>query len=139
MAESSMDAGAPRAGPPFARLSAWPYRLEMLVLTVALLVILFYWRMLLVRDLDVLWTIFWILWPDLVAFIPIGIASAGGKGWPAWGSPLYNVVHTFLAWGAVFALWTLLTASVPWPLLGWAGHIAADRASGFYLRARPMR
>ncbi len=137
MAETTRDLPPPREGPPFARLSTWPYRAEMLALTLGLIAVLFYWRLLVVHDLDVVWTVFWILWPDLAAFIPIGLASAGGKGWPAWGSSLYNVVHTFLTWAAVFALWGLWTGTIAWPLLGWAGHIAADRASGYYLRAKP--
>ncbi len=52
------------------------------------------------------------------------------------GPSLYNVFHTFFVWAPVFGLWALFAGAIPWPLLGWAGHISADRALGYYLRAR---
>ncbi len=107
----------------------------MLLATLAIIVILFYWRLLVVKDLNLPLTIFWILWPDLGSFIPIGLATRSSKEWPRWGSALYNLLHTFLVWIPVFAVWSIATSSVQWPLLGWAGHVTADRAVGYYLRA----
>jgi hypothetical protein len=40
----------------------------------------------------------------------------------------------FLTWGLVFATWSVATGAIYGALLGWAGHITADRAVGFYLR-----
>ena len=122
-------------GPGFLRLNSTIYRLEMLIITIALLLILFYWRLFVVKDLNVPATIFWIVWPDLGAFIPIGLAVRGSKDWPSWGPTLYNLLHTFLVWTPTIAIWSLATASFQWPLLGWAGHITADRSVGYYLRA----
>jgi len=51
-APPSQDVTAPRWGPAFLRLSAWPYRAEMAALTLLLFAILFYWRLLVVGDLD---------------------------------------------------------------------------------------
>lgn len=133
-APPSQDVTAPRWGPAFLRLSAWPYRAEMAALTLLLFAILFYWRLLVVGDLDVLPTVFWFFWPDLAAFIPIGVAMRGAKSWPTWGPALYNVVHSFLPWAAVFGGWWIATGSLPWPLLAWAGHISLDRSVGYYLR-----
>jgi hypothetical protein len=104
--------------------------------TVTILVVLFYWRLLVARDLDVVLTLFWFAWPDIGAFLPIGLAMRRTRSWPAWGSNVYNVLHSFLPWAAVFALWSAAVGAIVWPLLGWAGHITADRASGYYLRAR---
>jgi len=111
------------------------YRLEMLLITIILLVVLFYWRLFLVKDLNLLETVFWIIFPDLVSFIPIGLAARGAKEWPRWGPRLYNFFHTLLVWIPVFALWSVLSGTFQWPLLGWAGHITADRSVGYYLRA----
>ena len=135
----STDAPPPKAGPGFLRLNSTLYRLEMLLITIAILIILFYWRLLITKDLNILTTIFWILWPDLASFIPIGLATRGARDWPSWGSTLYNTVHTFLVWIPVFAIWSLTTTSIQWPLLGWAGHITADRSAGYYLRARAKK
>jgi hypothetical protein len=132
---ASQDAPPPRTGPGFLRLNSTIYRLEMLIITLAMLVILFYWRLFLVRDLNAPLTIFWIVWPDLGSFIPIGLATRGSRGWPTWGPSLYNLLHTFLLWIPIFTIWSLAAGSIQWPLLGWAGHITADRAVGYYLRA----
>jgi hypothetical protein len=137
MNEATADVPRPQWGPPFLRLSSWPYRVEMAGATVALLILLFVWRGFVVRDLDIPVTIFWILWPDLLAFIPIGIAMRGSSRWPAWGPFVYNIGHSFVPWLGVFLVWSALTGGIVWPLLGWAGHITADRAFGYYLRARP--
>jgi hypothetical protein len=107
----------------------------MAALTSLLFVALFYWRLFVVGDLDVPWTVFWFFWPDLGAFIPIGLAMRREKSWPAWGPPLYNLLHSFLPWAAVFGAWWFAAGSVPWPLLAWAGHISLDRTIGYYLRA----
>jgi hypothetical protein len=123
------------AGPWFLAPHTWPYRLEMAVGTVVIVLALFGWRGLVVGDLNLGLTIFWFLWPDLAAFIPIGIAAAGGRGWPSWGPTLYNTVHTLLVWLPIFAIWSAIAGGIEWPLLGWAGHITADRAFGYYLRA----
>ncbi len=111
----------------------------MLLITVVLLVVLFYWRLFLVKDLSPLATVFWIIFPDLASFIPIGLAMRGAKEWPRWGPGLYNFLHTLLVWIPVFAVWTILSGAVQWPLLGWAGHITADRSVGYYLRAASKR
>ena len=111
----------------------------MAVATVSLLIVLFYWRLFAVGDLNVGLTVFWILWPDLAAFIPIGIAMRNKEEWPVWGPSVYNAVHTFLVWFPVFAVWSVVAGRIEWPLLGWAGHITADRAFGYYLRARTSR
>lgn len=137
--QSSVDAPPPRAGPGFLRLGSTPYRLEMLLVTLAILVLLFYWRLFVVRDLNLPLTIFWIVWPDLGSFIPIGLAARSSKDWPSWGPRLYNALHTFLVWIPVLAIWSLATGSIQWPVLGWAGHITADRSVGYYLRSSSNR
>lgn len=133
--EASRDAPPPRAGPPFLRLDGWPYRLEMATAGIAVLVLLFYWRWWAVGDLDLALTVFWLVWPDLVAFLPIGVAGRGRPSWPSWGPTLYDASHSYLVWLAVFVPWSLWAGGVVWPLLGWVGHIAVDRAVGYYLRA----
>ena len=107
----------------------------MLLVTVAIILILFYWRLFLVRDLNVYLTIFWIIWPDLGSFIPIGLATRDGSTWPRWASSLYNFLHTLLVAVPVLAVWSFITGAVQWSLLGWVGHITMDRAVGYYLRA----
>jgi hypothetical protein len=61
--EVSEDAKPPCAGPGFLRLNSIAYRLEMLLITILLLVILFYWRLFVVKDLNLLATVFWIIFP----------------------------------------------------------------------------
>ena len=131
---ASVDAKPPRRGPGFLQLNSLVYRLEMLVVTVIILAVLFYWRLFVARDLNVYLTLFWLVWPDLASFLPIGLATRGSKTWPRWGSTLYNSVHTFLVWIPVFTAWSLITGSIQWPLLGWAAHITLDRSVGYYLR-----
>ena len=137
--EVSEDAKPPRNGPGFLRLNSIAYRLEMLLITITLLVVLFYWRLFVVKDLNLSVTVFWVVFPDLGSFIPIGLAVRGGKEWPRWGPGLYNFFHTFLVWIPVFAIWSIMSGAVQWPLLGWAGHITADRSVGYYLRAASKR
>ena len=136
---ASEDAKPPRAGPGFLRLNSMAYRLEMLLITIILLVVLFYWRLFVVKDLNLLATVFWIVFPDLASFIPIGLAMRGAKEWPHWGPGLYNFFHTLLVWIPVFAIWSMSSGAIQWPLLGWAGHITADRSVGYYLRASTRR
>jgi hypothetical protein len=134
----SEDARAPPWGPGFLRLNSRVYRAEYAVATIAILLLLFGWRGLILKDLPwsaVLLTVFWAIWPDLVAFVPIGLASGSSRAWPPWGPALYNSVHNLLVWGAVFVLWSVLAGQIVWPLLAWAGHITADRATGYHLRA----
>jgi hypothetical protein len=57
----------------------------MLLITITL-VVLFYWRLFVVKDLSLLVTVFWVVFPDLGSFIPIGLAVRGGKEWPRWGT-----------------------------------------------------
>jgi len=78
---------------------------------------------------------FWVILPDLVPFLGIGLSSKR-REWPSWGSGLYNLFHTVLLWGAAFAACWVATGLVYLPLLGWLGHITVDRASGYALRAR---
>lgn len=110
--EVSEDAKPPRTGPGFLRLNSIAYRLEMLLITIILLVVLFYWRLSVVKDLNPLTTVFWIVFPDLASFIPIGLAMRGAKEWPRWGPSLYNFFHTFLVWIPVFAIWSVLSGGV---------------------------
>jgi hypothetical protein len=133
------DETAPRWGPGFIRLDSLVYRLEMLLVTVAIFMILFYWRFLVVRDLNIFTTLFWIVWPDLASFVPISFASRGSKAWPKWGPSLYNFFHTLLVAIPVLAVWSWIFGTFQWPLLGWIGHITLDRAVGYYLRARPSK
>ncbi len=137
--EVSEDAKPPRTGPGFLRLNSIAYRLEMLLITIILLIVLFYWRLFVVKDLNLLSTVFWIVLPDLASFIPIGLAMRGAKEWPHWGPGLYNFFHTLLVWIPVFAIWSMSSGAIQWPLLGWAGHITADRSVGYYLRASTRR
>src|SRR5438552_6338556 len=135
----SEDAKPPRAGPGFLRLNSMAYHFEMLLITIILLIVLFYWRLFVVKDLNPLATVFWIVFPDLASFIPIGLAMRGAKEWPHWGPGLYNFLHTFLVWIPIFAIWSIFSGAVQWPILGWAGHITADRSVGYYLRASTRR
>src|SRR3989441_11110760 len=65
--EVSEDAKPPRNGPGFLRLNSIEYRLEMLLITITLLVVLFYWRLFIVKDLNLFVTVFWVVFPDLGA------------------------------------------------------------------------
>ena len=135
---TSTDAPAPAGGPGFLRLSSWPYRLEYAAATLLILGLLFVWRLGILHALPpgvIALTVFWMLWPDLLAFVPIGIVARGSRNWPSWGAVLYDLPHSLLVWAGVFAVWSVLAGGIEWPLLGWAAHITADRAFGFYLRA----
>ncbi len=120
-------------GPGFQSASSKLYRAEYAAATAAILAYLVY-RSLYSGGLDWLSTVFWVVFPDLTAFIPIGFSSKR-RDWPAWGSRLYNTCHTALVWVVAFAAsWYILGAPY-WPILGWIGHIAADRAVGYGLRS----
>src|SRR2546430_13329455 len=77
--EVSEDAKPPRTGPAFLRLNSIAYRLEMLLITIILLVVLFYWRLFVVKDLNLLRTVFLLLFPVLAPFIPFGLSIAEGR------------------------------------------------------------
>jgi hypothetical protein len=95
------------------------------------------WRAVYSGGVDWVQVVFWVLFPDLVAFTGIGLSSKR-REWPPWGSNLYNLFHTTLLWGACFLLSWAAFGAPYWPLLGWLGHITADRAMGYALRTRPQ-
>jgi hypothetical protein len=109
------------------------YRSEYAVITVAILAFLV-WRYLYAGGgINILEIVFWAIFPDLAAFIPIGVASKKGV-WPAWGASLYDFFHTILVWTAIFAVTWIILKTPHWELLGWLGHISTDRAVGYGLR-----
>jgi Domain of unknown function (DUF4260) len=120
-------------GPGFQAAGSRLYRLEYAAATLAILAYLIF-RWLHLGGLDWPATVFWTLFPDLVAFIPIGLSSKR-REWPPWGSYLYNTFHSALLWGLVFGAFWLVMGTPYWPILGWLGHIAADRAVGYGLRS----
>jgi len=124
-------------GPDFQAAGSRLYRAEYAAATVAILAYLVY-RWLRLGGLDWPSTVFWMLLPDLVAFIPIGLSSKR-KEWPGWGSYLYDVSHTFLVCGLAFGVLSLALGAPYWPILGWVGHITADRAVGYGLRSTTKR
>ena len=119
-------------GPGFQAAGSKLYRAEYGVAAATLFAYLLY-RWLYSGGLDWPSTVFWIIFPDLVAFIPIGLSKK--REWPRWGSYLYNAVHTVLTWGVVFAVLWLVFGTPYWPILGWLVHVATDRAMGFGLRS----
>ena len=124
-------------GPDFQPASSKLYKAEYAAATLAILAYLVY-RWLHLGGLDWPSTVLWILFPDLVSFIPIGLSSKK-KEWPAWGSYVYNFSHSALTWGLAFgALW-LVFGTPYWPLLGWLGHITLDRVMGYGLRSTAKR
>jgi len=131
----------PGWGPDFLPIGSWPYRAEYAVATVAILVVVFGWRLVILHDFPdsaVLLFVLFFLLPDIVAFVPIGLSRSPRGTWPAWGPPLYNVMHSLLTWLAVFLLAWVATGSIVWPLFGWAAHITMDRAVGYHLRSRSV-
>src|SRR5437870_11641885 len=80
--EVSEDAKPPRVGPGVLPLNSIAYRLEMLLITIILLAILFYWELLVVKALNLLGADFWIIFPDLASFLPIGPLVAGARDSP---------------------------------------------------------
>jgi hypothetical protein len=124
--------------PAFLPVRSRLYRLEFAVGTLAILGILFGWRMAVLHEFpldDVLLFVLFLLLPDLVAFIPMALARAPRGMWPAWGPPLYNVMHSLLTWAGVFLVLWIVSGNVLRPLLGWAAHITLGRAMGYHLRA----
>lgn len=120
-------------GPGFQAASSKLYKAEYAAATATILAYLVY-RWLYLGGLDWAMTAFWLVFPDLVAFIPIGLSSRR-KEWPAWGSYLYNSSHTVLGWGLVFAVLWLVLGAPYWPVFGWLGHITLDRGVGYGLRS----
>jgi len=120
-------------GPGFQAAGSRLYRLEYAAATAAILGYLVY-KWLHLGGLDWPSTVIWILFPDLVAFIPIGLSSKR-REWPSWGSYLYDTFHSAVVWGLAFGAFWLLLGSPYWPILGWLGHISADRAVGYGLRS----
>lgn len=127
----------PKWGPGYQPVSGFLYRIEYGLLFLAVVAYLG-WRGAQVAGSDAttywLTFFFWIIFPDLVAFIPIGLASRN-KQWPAWGARLYNSVHTIVTWALVFGTTWLLFQTPNWPMMAWLAHIGIDRAVGYYLRA----
>jgi hypothetical protein len=122
-------------GPGFQDATSRLYRAEYAAASAAIAVYLL-WRTFYLGGVDWLQVAFWVILPDLAAFVPIG-ASSKRREWPSWGAALYNTFHSMLVWGAVFLVTWYALGAMYWPLLGWLGHITADRALGFGLRVRP--
>src|SRR5438093_7974353 len=101
--EVSEDAKPPRTGPSFLRLNSIACRLEMLLITITLLVVLFYWRLFVVTDLNLLVTVLWVVFPDLGSFMPIGLAVGGATEWLRWGGAPDNFVQSSLRLFSVLA------------------------------------
>jgi hypothetical protein len=121
-------------GPDFQSAGSRLYRAEYAAITLAVIAYLL-WRTLYAGGMDWLQVVFWIVLPDLGAFVPIGLSSKR-REWPSWGPYVYNIFHTLLVWGLVFLVLLAVLRTPYWPLLGWFGHITADRAFGFGLRAK---
>ena len=123
-----------RFGPGFQEAESRLYRLEYAAVTLAILGFLL-WRTYYQGGLDWIQFLFWFLFPDLAAFIPIGVSSKR-REWPSWGPHVYNLFHNMLVWILLFVI-ALAAFRVPyWPLIGWLLHITADRAAGYGLRAK---
>ena len=120
-------------GPGFQNARSRLYRSEYALITVSILIFLAWRYIYSSGSVSILEIAFWAIFPDLVAFAAIGAASKKGV-WPTWGSYVYNVSHTILVWAAVFAVTWVVLGSPHWELLGWLGHISADRAVGYGLR-----
>lgn len=79
---------------------------------------------------------FWLLLvgPDLALIVAPALGRMPGRGLlPPRAVPLYNAFHSFAPLLLSWALLVFLGADQT-PLLGWAIHLAADRALGFGLR-----
>lgn len=124
-------------GPDFQKTGSSLYRAEYGAISIAIIGYLV-WRGLFVGGVDVFQTIFWVLFPDLVSFIPVGLSSKR-REWPLWGVYLYDAVHNVIAWGLVFALFWFTFRIPSWPLFGWLGHITVDRTVGYGLRKVPEK
>ena len=94
------------------------------------------------RILNVAWTAFWGVFPDLFAFtipfagIIISVLSGDksfsdfprGEGSPLFSlaHELYNYSHSLVIWFVVFLVVWKLAKKPRWELLGWALHILID-------------
>lgn len=84
----------PRWGPGFLPTHSGWYRVEYVVALVVILYALIASRARLPTGSTGLFigvVLFWFLLPDLVAFLPIGLAMRGRGDWPTWGPSLYNL------------------------------------------------
>jgi hypothetical protein len=122
-----------QSGPGIQRVRGVLYIFEYAVITIAIFAFLVWRYLYATGGVDVLEVLFWVIFPDLAAFIPIGIASKKGT-WPAWGAYVYNFFHTILVWVAVFAVVWIILGTPHLELLGWLGHITTDRTVGYGLR-----
>ncbi len=109
------------------------FRIEYAVISLGILAYSI-WIAIYGQGLDILQFIFWGVFPDLVAFIPIGLAMKKTKKWPSWGSNLYNTVHHIGLWALVFVALFAIFQRPNWALLGWIFHINVDRAVNYSLR-----
>lgn len=124
-----------QSDPGFQNAGSRIYRLEYGVMTIAIVVFIA-WRCIYVSgSINILEIVLWAIIPDLVVFVPIGLASKRGK-WPSWGATLYNFFHTIIIWIAAFVVSWVVLKTPHWELLGWLGHIMTDRAVGFGLREK---
>ena len=130
--EVSEDGKPPRTGPAFLRLNSIAYRLEMLLITIILLVVLFYWRLFVVRDLKPVNCGFLDhlsrlrLRSFLLASRCAGPRNASLEIWTLQFLLCASRLDSY------FCVWSILSGATQWPLLGWAGHITADRSVGYY-------
>lgn len=124
-------------GPDFSEVRSRLYRAEYAAISVAILGYLV-WRGLFAGGVSVLQTIFWAVFADLVAFIPIGLSSKRQE-WPNWGAYLYDAVHNVITWGLVFMVVWIIFQAPSWPMFGWLGHITVDRTVGYGLRKLPEK
>jgi hypothetical protein len=122
-------------GPGYQGAGSRLYRAEYGAISIAIIGYLI-WRGMFIGGVDVLQTFFWILFPDLVSFVPIGLSSKQ-REWPLWGAYLYDIGHNMIGWGVVFVVFWFAFGVPSWPLFGWLGHITVDRAIGYGLRELP--
>jgi hypothetical protein len=122
-------------GPEFQEAGSRLYRAEYGAISIAIIGYLA-WRGLFLGGLNLFQTVVWFLFPDLVAFVPIGLSS-NRREWPGWGVYLYDAIHNMIAWGLVFVAVSAIFQVPSWPLLGWLGHITVDRTAGYGLRKLP--
>jgi hypothetical protein len=119
-------------GPGFQDARSWLFRTEYSAILIAIVAYLI-WRTFYLGGVDWLQVLFWAVFPDLVSFVAIGAFSKISE-WPTWGANFYNLFHTILTWGLVFAATWAVFSALYWPLLGWLVHIMMDRAVGYTLR-----
>src|SRR5690348_16067476 len=101
-------------GPGFQDARSKLFRAEYAAFSLAIVSYLV-WRSIYLGGIDWLQVIFWVAFPDLVSFIPIG-GSSKRKDWPSWGPDLYNFFHTMLTWGVAFVLSWIILGQIYWPL-----------------------